>query len=63
VRDFAASVGRDDVVVRTDEIERLDGVIDLALERSAEHAEETAAAVAEFRKQQADAAEAIRATL
>jgi polysaccharide pyruvyl transferase WcaK-like protein len=63
VRDFAASVGRDDVVVRTDEIQRLDEVVDLALDRSAEHAEETAAAVAEFRKQQADAATVIQAAL
>jgi polysaccharide pyruvyl transferase WcaK-like protein len=63
VRDFAASVGREDVVVRTDAIERLDEVIDLALERSAEHAEETAAAVAEFRRRQADAATVIQAAL
>jgi polysaccharide pyruvyl transferase WcaK-like protein len=63
VRDFAASVGREDVVVRTDEIERLDDVVSLALKRSADQAGETAEAVAEFRKRQADAAEVIRATL
>jgi glycosyltransferase involved in cell wall biosynthesis len=63
VRDFAASVGRDDTVVRTDEIERLDDVVRMSLERSDEQVGETAEAVAEFRKRQSDAAASIRATL
>ena len=63
VRDFAASVGREDVVVRTDEIERLDEVVDLALDRSAEHTGETAEAVDALRDRQRSAAELVRSTL
>jgi polysaccharide pyruvyl transferase WcaK-like protein len=63
LRDFAASIGREDVVVRTDEIERLDEVVDLALERSAEHTGETAEAVAALRDRQRNAAELLRSTL
>lgn len=63
VRDFAASVGREDAVVRTDEMERLHEVVDLVLERSAEHVEETAASVAEFRERQIKAAASIREAL
>ena len=61
--DFAASVGREDAVVRTDEMDRLDEVVDLVVARSAEHAAETTAAVGELRKRQADAAESIRVAL
>ena len=63
LRDFAASVGREDAVLRTDEMERLDEVVDLVVARSAEHTAETATAVAELRKRQADAAESIRVAL
>ncbi len=63
LRDFAASVGREDSVLRTDEMERLDEVVDLVVARSAEHTAETVAAVAELRRRQADAAESIRVAL
>ncbi|MCZ6857928.1 MAG: polysaccharide pyruvyl transferase family protein, partial [Gemmatimonadetes bacterium] len=63
VRDFAGSLGREDAIVRTDEMGRLDDVVDLVIARSAEHIAETVAAVAELRKRQADAAELIRVAL
>ena len=43
--------------------ERLDSVVDLALQRAAEHTEETEAAVAGFRKHQAEAADRVEAAL
>ena len=63
VRDFAGSLGREDAIVRTDEMGRLEEVVDLVIARSAEHIAETVAAVAELRKRQADAAELIRVAL
>lgn len=63
VRDFARSVGREDAVVRTDEMERLDEVVDTVFERAAEMVGETNESVTRFRSHQSAAAESIRKAL
>jgi GT2 family glycosyltransferase len=63
LRDFAASIGRTDVVVRTDEMDRLPAVVDLVVAAGSAMTEETATRVAELRERQRAAAAAIREAL
>ncbi|MEA3509853.1 MAG: glycosyltransferase [Actinomycetota bacterium] len=56
LRDFARSIGREDSVVRTDEVERLDSVVDAVLSDGERIAAEVGAAVATLRERQRDAA-------
>lgn len=63
VRDFMRSVGREDAMIRTDEMARLDEVVDLVIAEAPSHVPATAAKVAEFRRLQAGAADSLRTAL
>ncbi len=63
LRDFARSVDRDDAVVRTDEIDRLDTVVDSVLAEGPAFAEAVTEDVETYRSRQREAAERLRATV
>ena len=63
LRDFARSVGQSDAVIRTDEVELLDGVIAKVLGAADEIADSTAKHVDDFRRAQREAAEIVHSRL
>jgi len=63
VRDFTRSIGQEDATVATDELGRLDEVVDHVLGNRATIAAATAVPVAEYRSRQVAAAEELRLAL
>jgi polysaccharide pyruvyl transferase WcaK-like protein len=63
LRDFARSVGRDDAVVRTDEIDRLDATVDTVIAEGPTFSEEVTEQVDAYRAKQRNAADRLRADL
>jgi glycosyltransferase involved in cell wall biosynthesis len=60
LRDFARSVGRDDAVVRTDEIDRLDATVDTVLAEGPTFSERVTEQVEAYRVKQREAADGLR---
>jgi len=63
VHDFTKSVGREDATIATDEIHRLDEVVDLVLANATSHVAATTERVAEYRRLQLEAAETLKNAL